>query len=455
MADVAKMAPDAWSATSQARSGVDADWVSSFGSSTLTSLVKKALSGNLDLKIAATRLAQARRDIELVRAAGNPTMDVTLAPQRQKQNFVGFPFGQDSSAQGPSASAEPTVVGNITETYRLSGNLQWEIDVWGRIRAGTAAAVAAAESADQEYKAARASLAASVAKTWFLQVENTQQAELALESKKLAEDTAEALESRFRTGQQGQSSLGAQLRLARSDVATAEAALQQRREAAAQAARALEILLGDYPTAQNRGSLLPVLASTPPAGLPSELLLRRPDILAAERRFAARGMSQKEARRAVFPRLILTGSLGSSTDAFSNLLKSDYGVWSLGGSVIQAVLTGGKLKAESNRRKDQEEEALLSLQKSVLSAFGEVENHLAGERFLAAREDALQRAANLATEADTEARADFRQGIGEILTVFQTQQRAVQAKSALLLVRRLRLENRVNLHLALGGDFKI
>jgi outer membrane protein TolC len=192
-----------------------------------------------------------------------------------------------------------------------------------------------------------------------------------------------------------------------------------------------------------------------PTGLPSELLQRRPDILAAERRFAAQGMRQREAKRAVFPRLALTGSNGTNTDALKNLLASDYGVWSLGAGVTQTIFTGGQVLAEIRRRGAEQNEAQAALQKTVLQAFGEVEEALQLEGILGRREEALAESLRLAAEADTEARANYRQGIGDILTVLATQNRALQAKAQLVLVRRLRLDNRIALHLALGGDFRV
>jgi NodT family efflux transporter outer membrane factor (OMF) lipoprotein len=336
-------------------------------------------------------------------------------------------------------------------------NLQWEIDLWGRIRAGTSAAVAGAEAADLDYRAARASLAAGVARAWFAMTEAAEQVGVAELALKATEDTQLALEERFRSGQAGdQGSLGAQLRLARSDVAAAKAALEQRREALAKTSRALELLLGRYPGGKAKGEVkLPDVPGRPPAGLPSELLQRRPDILAAERRFAAQGMRQKEAKRAVFPRLSLTGSDGTNTDALKNLLASDYGVWSLGAGLTQTIFTGGQVLAEIRRRGAEQNEAQAALQKTVLQAFGEVEEALQLEGILGRREEALGESLRLATEADTEARANYRQGIGDILTVLATQNRALQAKAQLVLVRRLRLDNRIALHLALGGDFRV
>lgn len=445
--------PGSWESTRQAQAGVDTDWVRQFGDSTLTSLVKTALDANPDLKIAAAKVDQARADIRAAGAKLQPMVDGGLTGTRTKRNFIGFPIG--GQTQGQPGAAEQ-VSSSLSNTFGLSLDVQWELDVWGRIRAGASAAAAAAEAVEADYRAARASLGAQVARGYFTVVEANRQAQLAEEALKVYEDTAKAIEDRFRSGQADEGSLGAQLRLARSDVASARAALDQRKGAQADAVRAVQTLLGTYPSkiaAWSGRKDLPGLTKTPPAGLPSELLQRRPDIIAAERRFAARGMSMKEARLAPFPRLSLTGSTGTSAEALKNVLNSDFGVWSLGGSVVQNILTGGQVQAEITRRTSQEQEALAGLQKTVLNAFSEVEQALDNESTLRSREAALREAERLAAEADSEARANYRNGLGDILTVLQTQSRLVQARSQLASVQRLRLDNRVALHLALGGGF--
>jgi len=438
--------PGTWAATREGRAGVDLDWVARMGSPRLTALVREAVAHNPDLKIAAARVEQTRTLIKSAAAPMQPKLDLESTGFKTQRNFVGFPI------PGPDGG----VLKLASESYGLNLLADWELDIWGRYRAGTSAAIAATQGAEQDERAARAAIAAQVARAWLALIEANEQADLASEAIKAYQDTENSLEERFRTGQAGdQGGLGAQLRLARSDIEAAKAALEQRREAQGKAARALEILLGRYPQGdRHRSDRLPALTSPPPAGLPSELLQRRPDILAAERRFAAQGMRQKEARRALWPSINLTGSMGTSTDALNKLLSSAFGVWSFGAKLAEPILTGGLVPAEVKKRKAEESEALATLQKTVLNAFGEVEDALEAEQLLRRREESLVEATRLAAEADSEARANFRQGLGDILTVLVTQQRAIQSRSALAAVRRLRLDNRVALHLALGGDFR-
>ncbi len=434
--------PGTWAAGKEARAGVDEQWVKRFHDSKLEALVKEALENNRDLKAAAARVERARGQTRLAGVAGNPTADLQFTPQRTKQNFIGFPFGGGG------------VPSNMFNTFGLSLPVTWEIDLWGRIRAGKSAAFAQGEAAEADARAARASIAAGVARAWFALSEAQLQLQLARETQSANEATAKAVRERFKAGddQQGAAS---QLRIADSDVANTRAAVAEREQQLEAAKRQLEVLLGRYPSGKIASSArLPSPGGTPPSGLPSELLQRRPDILAAERRFAASGRSLSEARRAVFPRLSLTGSGGTNTGELGQLLNSDFGVWQIAANVIQPVLAGGRIRAEADIRRADEKEALATLQQTVLDAFSEVETALANERHLASREQALNEAVRLAQEADQSARADYAQGLGDLLTVLTAQTRLLQTRAQRITVQRLRLENRVNLHLALGGDYQ-
>ena len=126
----------------------------------------------------------------------------------------------------------------------------------------------------------------------------------------------------------------------------------------------------------------------------------------------------------------------------------------MAGNVIQPILTGGQLRAQAQIREEEEKQALASVQSTVLQAFLEVELALEADQYLAERESALTEAVSLAKEADHASRADYRDGVGDILTVLTAQSRVLQFSGQLISLRRLRLDNRVNLHLALGGDFR-
>jgi NodT family efflux transporter outer membrane factor (OMF) lipoprotein len=466
--------PEVWVAGGRDRGAVDSAWLRRFRDAKLMRLVDEALRNNPDMKVAAARVEQAAAAARIAGSSRWPQAQIAFYGERSKRNFVGFPdFGGGESA-GTTApapapagtrarsrstggeAAQESVLSSLSNTFAPSLDVQWEIDLWGRIRAGQSAAVAQAEAVGLDFEAGRVSLAAQVAKGYFALAEAEELLALSRETLRNLEETQRAIGDRFRQGQAEGQIAGAQLRLALSDTASGRAQVQQAEEIRARALRQLELLLGRYPS----GKLVPPISlpeppARPPAGLPSKLLMRRPDILAAERRFAAEGQRIKEARRALFPQIKLTGSAGTSTGELSEILNSDFGVWTLAGNVVLPILTGGRVTGEIRLREGEEREAVAALQKTVLEAFGEVESALAVDAFLAAREAALREAVTLATEADSEARAAFRDGVGDVLTVFAAQNRRLQTQAQWISVRRLRLDNRIDLHLALGGDFQV
>ena len=138
-----------------------------------------------------------------------------------------------------------------------------------------------------------------------------------------------------------------------------------------------------------------------------------------------------------------------------DIINSDFGVWSVGANLLQPILTGGRVRGEIRIRKSSQREALAVLHKTVLNAFGEVEQVLSNEGWLRRREQEIQNARDLARDAAKAAEDDYRDGNGDVLTLFAAQTSKIQLESQHTTLRRLRLINRVDLHLALGGGFEL
>lgn len=438
--EVASMArAGGWSATKEARAGVDRAWVKRFKDARLSTLVDEALRRNPNMRVAAERVQQAVQVARAAGASGRLHLSVETSARRRKFVFVGFPFGGS----------------NISDNYGVNWMVNWEPDIWGRVSAGVSAAVADVQSAELERRAAESSLAAQVCKAWFALCEANEQLALAQEAEALRRKSVEVIQERFEQNLAGNGGGASELRLAQTNVATSVAEVSEKRGNVELARRRLELLVGRYPAGKVQGhAALPRIPSRPPAGLPSELLLRRPDILAAERRYAAMGMRIKEARLAMFPRLALTASTGTTADTLRKILSSDFGVWSIGANVTQNILTGGQVKSEVKRRSALQRQQLAELQAVVLKAFGEVETALVTDHWLAKRIGEMQKALRLARDAEEAANNDFSEGNVDALVVLTAQERRLSIESSVLLLRRLQLENRVNLHLALGGGFK-
>ncbi len=441
-------APGSWSATREAKAGIDDDWVSRFGGGDLKALVKEAYGANGDLRAAAARVERAAAVAKGAGAAARPQVNAAVTGTRDARNFIGFPVGNGGGGQG--------VLRSINNTYGAQLGLSWEIDLWGKVRAGEQAALADLQAQGNAYRGARASLAAQVVRSWLLISEINGQIALAEEALETRKDTAELVRGRFERAAGEQQASASQLRLAETDVETARANVEARKGERDRAVRQLEILLGRYPAARFTGSAsLPSVRSMPPAGLPSELLLRRPDILGAERQLAAAGRRRDEAFLAFFPSFSLTASAGQSTDQLRNIFDSSFGVWSIAGQAAQPILSGGQLKSQLEARSAEEKEALANLQQTVLEGFGEVETALAADRYLAERVAAIDAAFEMARDGAESARRDFTLGTGDVLTLLASENRRIDLAIQRLTLRRLRLENRVNLHLALGGDYTI
>jgi NodT family efflux transporter outer membrane factor (OMF) lipoprotein len=191
-----------------------------------------------------------------------------------------------------------------------------------------------------------------------------------------------------------------------------------------------------------------------PAGLPADLVSRRPDLAAAERRLAAAGLRLESSKASLYPRISLTASGGTASEAIGDLLDGDFRVWALIGNLTQPIFEGGRLLADVDRNEAAREEAIYNYAGAVLNAFAEVESVLAAEEYLTEQERALAVAAEQAEAASRLAVDRYRAGLDEYIPVLESQRRTLTNQSTLLETQRIRLENRVDLYLALGGGFK-
>jgi NodT family efflux transporter outer membrane factor (OMF) lipoprotein len=410
-------------------------WISRFGVPSLEDAVREALTHNQNLLAAQARLDAALAQARIAGADLYPSLSAGGSARRQKQVLVGI-FPEPFSTQS-------TNVG-------VSLDVTWEADVWGRVRAGRRAAVAEARASAEDLEAARLSIAAQTAKAWFAATEARAQRELAERTVAAFRSSANSVRRRYELGLAGP----LDLRLLESNLDGAEALLATRRDVEQRTRRQLELLLGRYPSAAlDTGSRLPDLPGDVPAGVPAEIVARRPDLAAAERRLEASGFRVAQSRAARYPSISLTASGGRSSNEFEDLLDGDFTVWSLAGNLLAPVFQGGRLAAGVDRAEANQRAALHGFADAALAAFAEVESALAAEELLAERQRALESAAAQAVGAEDLADEQYRRGLVDVLAVLESQRRALDAQSQLLAVRRERLDNRIDLHLALGGGF--
>ena len=299
---------------------------------------------------------------------------------------------------------------------------------------------------------ARQSIAALVAKSWFLATEAGLQVEAARESIRANEELVRLAGDRVRIGVGGQEDVF----VARASVGNYRDVLRQLELAREQAIRSLELLLGRYPSAA--AAIAPQLPGFPgevPAALPSELLERRPDVVAAERRVAVAFNRIGEAKAARLPAIALTAGVSSISSDLFVLQDHSNPVWSLGANLLAPIYRGGALKTQVEIRTAEQKQAIAEYAVVGLRAFGEVEGALAAEIAAREREQILTQTLADSQQALEMVQTQFKVGSTDLRFVEQRQLALVSTRSALIRVQAEQRVQRVNLHLALGGSFEL
>ncbi|MEG1831967.1 MAG: efflux transporter outer membrane subunit [Burkholderiaceae bacterium] len=417
--------PSTWSTPGTASGAVGDRWLAAFNDRALDALVVEALAYNADLRVAAARVDQAAAYVTL---AGG-----TLYPQVMLLARGGGKMSGDSSGlQGMGLIAS------------------WELDLWGRVRAGRAAAQSQYASAALDTEYARQSMAALTAKSWFLATEALQQKALAESMLRSAERLLALTRDRVRVGQSSDYDLA----LAQANALTYRDAVAQLELARQQALRAIEVLVGRYPAANLAvPAQLPELSASVPAGMPSELLERRPDVIAAERRVAAAFYSTEQAKAARLPQISLSANLTSISSDLFVLQNRDNPMASAGASLLAPIFLGGQLQSQVEIKTAEQKLAIADYGRISTRAFAEVESALAAGVAADSRETILVQAVNHRQRALEHSLSRYRVGSNDLRAVTQDELGLYSARSARLRVQAERLVQRVNLHLALGGNF--
>jgi NodT family efflux transporter outer membrane factor (OMF) lipoprotein len=340
--------------------------------------------------------------------------------------------------------------GGTKDRSGLVGEVSWELDLWGRIRAQAAAATAERQAADADLLYARQSLAATVATLWYQTIATERMRVTAAEAAAVHSDLVRLVSTKHRVG-----------KVSQQDVALAGAdrdrALYLERVYATseqQVVRGLEVVVGRYPRAELAVAAdLPALPPPVPAGLPSELLERRPDLIAAERRVAAAFYEIQVAKATRLPSIALTASGGRSTSELLRLANVPSTFWTAFANFLMPIFTGGALKAQVEIATAEQQAALALYGQTALRAFSEVETTLANEQLLADQQAYLERVFAQDSDAVRLSRVRYNVGAADLLDVLQLQTKQLDTNFELIGVRADRLANRVALHLALGGGF--
>ena len=435
LADVGLDVPETWSNTGNGVAGVPEPWLADLGCPELPVLVAEGLSGNFSLKMASARLRSSQAQLWVTRAGLFPSVDAEVAGSRTRWN----------------TETDGGVVPSRVVSTRANLAVSWEADLWGRVRYGVWAAKADAQAAGADVAAARLSLAGQIAKAWFGAISATRQLELAGKTLESYRNSQTVIEEQYGAG----ATSALDVRLIRADVAgvrrrvAADTLLRDR------AVKALEVLLGRHPAGTLAvPSELPALSASVPAGLPAELLERRPDLLAAVRRYDATTALATQAHRNRLPSLRLTASGGTASDELKNLLDWDYLVWTLAENLAAPVFDAGALKARAQGAEANVDAALAEYAQAVQMAFLDMELALTAETLLREEESALDVVVTESVEAERIALEQYQGGLVDVITLLSTQRRVFEARENLIDIKNRRLQSRVDLHLALGGAFE-
>jgi NodT family efflux transporter outer membrane factor (OMF) lipoprotein len=418
--------PGQWAAGPVDSADVVPGWLASFHDPTLDGLVADAVAYNPDLRVAAARVEAAEA---ATRAAGG-----MLYPQLNVLGHGGGKMGGDGSG---------------LQVFGLFA--KWEIDLWGRVRASRASSTAQYEATELDRRYARESIAALVAKSWFLAREAALQRAIALQMVGSAEDLVKLTNDRVRVGNSDEL-----------ESSQAEANVLSYRDLALQAElardnalRSIELLAGRYPSAALQApDDLPALPGPVPVGLPSQLLERRPDVVAAERRVAASFYNIRQAQAARLPTISLTASVNSVSSDLIVLKERDNPVWGVGANLLFPLFSGGTLAAQVDVATADQKAALAQYASIGARAFGEVENALSASFNLDRRYDVLARSVQANERALGFVRVRYDVGNADLRAVQQQYLTLYTARSTFTGVRAQQLVQRVNLHLALGGGFE-
>jgi len=403
------------------------DWVRAFPDPILIELVDEALRRNttigatyaqLDAAIASERISRADRLPSIVGSAG-------LSRTEQANEFIPDSTGISSAL-----------------------NASWEPDFWNRISDGINAAEIESEASASDIASARLSITGQVAQSWFSLIEAQLLVDLSVSDIETQERALRLTQRRFEAGLTDSSDV----RLARTALAQSQALESMRKQALSAFSRQLEILLTRYPeSAIQAAKDLPELPPLTGAGAPSYILTQRPDLIAAERRLAAQGLQVDLAKKALLPSLSLTSAGSANGGGFESFFDFDALVANLASNLTAPIFQGGRLRGNIQIQEAVLKQQMQSYINTVLSAYLDVENALEAETRLAVSEAALRVAAEEALKAEQRLELRYLEGLVPILQLLDAQTRRLAAEGQLISARADRLQNRVSLHVALGG----
>ncbi|MGE5515760.1 MAG: efflux transporter outer membrane subunit [Bacteroidota bacterium] len=434
--------PAAYGTEDPATLTAPAAWWLLFGSAELDRLEQAALAANHDLKAAIARIEQAEAQLKIAGAPTLPTVTAGLDGTNRMTRGGTTTSGVRSTSKSPTTSR--SFQGSVAASY--------EVDFWGKTSASILSAESSLAASRFDRDTVALTLTADVATTWLQALALADRVAVARRNLELARQTLDLAEKQAAFGKTSQLDAAQQ----RATVAAIEARLPALEMQHQQSVNALAILTGLAPSQLriDTNTLAGLPAPVVAAGLPSELLRRRPDIARAEANLAATNANIGIARAQLYPSLTLTAEGGYSNPYLISLLDAHNTFWTLGTSLAATLFDNGKLHGNVELNEAKLREAAESYQSTVLTALREVEDQLTAVRWLAGQEEAQLRAVTAAREAQRLSDVRYREGAVDYLTVLEAQRTLLDSEDSAVQVRLSRLDASVGLVKALGGGMQ-
>jgi multidrug efflux system outer membrane protein len=412
------------------------EWWKQFNDPVLDQLIAEALANNKSVKIAAFNVAQAAGILMTTRSGFYPQVGYGASASRQRLSENGLIVPN----QNPYAS------------YSVLGGASWELDLWGRIRRLSESAQASLLATDEARRGIILSLVSQIATAYIQLRALDEQLRIAQRTLKTYEESLKLFELQFKYGLVSLMIV----EQARSQYETAAAAIPQIENQIALAENAISILLGRNPGPIPRGRTLAELAMPAvPAGLPSQLLERRPDIRQAEQSLIAANAQIGAAKALYYPTISLTGTLGMLSTELSNLFQGPSGVWSYAGSITGPIFTAGKIKGQVMSAEAGQQATLIAYQQAIQSAFADMENALISRQKLGEQLAAEQRRVAAYREYARLAWLQYNGGYTPYLTVLYAEAQLFPAELNVVQVRATTFTALANIYKAMGGGWVV
>ncbi len=409
------------------------EWWDLFRDEQLQQLINTALDENKDLGVALTRIESARQAVTVVRANQFPFISAS--------GFAGR--GRESREVVPGAQSD--------DLFSVSGDLSFQVDLWGELRRATEAARAELLGTEAAYRNVTITLVSDVAGFYLLLRDLDERLQIAERTLETRLDSLKIIQARFDKGTVPELDVNQ----AQIEVAVAESAIATFQRQIVQTENALRILLGRNPGPVSRGETLQEQRFPPdvPAGLPSELLQRRPDVVQAETQLEADTARIGVAEALRYPSIFLTGRLGVESTDLSDLNSGDAETWNIGANILAPIFNSGQLKAQAEAVRAQAEESLLRYEATLQQAFREVEDALVSVRTYKDEYEAQSRRVIAARNAARLSRARYDGGVVDYLEVLDTERTKFDAELAQSQTLQLYFTSIVQLYKALGGGW--